>query len=55
VQHVPHPEFGTVPQVAAGFKLDGHAPPIYRHPPRLGEHDDVLAELLAELEESSSS
>ena len=49
VQHVPHPDFGTVPQVAAGFKLDGHAPPMYRHPPRLGEHDELLEELLAEI------
>lgn len=48
VQHIPHPNFGTVPQVAAGFKLDGHTPPIYRHPPRLGEHDELLAELLAD-------
>lgn len=49
VQQVSHPDFGTVPQVAAGFKIDGHTPPMYRHPPRLGEHDDLLAELLAEV------
>lgn len=53
VQHVPHPDFGSVPLVAAGFKLDGQTPPLYRHPPRLGEHDDVLAELLADVEEKS--
>jgi len=51
VQHMAHPNFGTVPQVAAGFKLDGHTPPMYRHPPRLGEHDTLVQELLADEQE----
>jgi crotonobetainyl-CoA:carnitine CoA-transferase CaiB-like acyl-CoA transferase len=47
VQDVAHPSLGHVPLVSSGLKLDGQPTPIYRHPPRLGEHDDeLLAELL---------
>jgi crotonobetainyl-CoA:carnitine CoA-transferase CaiB-like acyl-CoA transferase len=46
VQTVDHPLIPDLPQVSAGFKLAGQATPIYRAPPRLGEHSqEIIAEL----------
>ncbi|MEM6430899.1 MAG: CoA transferase [Deinococcota bacterium] len=51
VQEVTHPSLGQVNLVSSGLKLDGQPTPMYRHPPRLGEHDDeLLAELLKDVE-----
>ncbi|MEM7738487.1 MAG: CoA transferase [Deinococcota bacterium] len=51
VQEIVHPSLGHVPLVSSGLKLDGQPTPIYRHPPRLGEHDDeLLAELLKDVD-----
>ena len=38
--------YKDTPLVAAGFKLDGQATALYRHPPALGEHKDELEERL---------
>ena len=38
--------YKDTPLVAAGFKLDGRATALYRHPPALGEHKDELEERL---------
>ncbi|MEH2474290.1 crotonobetainyl-CoA:carnitine CoA-transferase CaiB-like acyl-CoA transferase [Nitrobacteraceae bacterium AZCC 2299] len=44
---VHHANAGEI--ILPGFAIGGRAMPIDRPPPRLGEHDDMLAEILAEV------
>ena len=51
IQACPHPTITDLSLVAAGFKLDGQATPLYRHPPLLGEHtEEILTEFKDESE-----
>jgi formyl-CoA transferase len=44
---IEHPEAGSISQVGAPWKLDGHSSPIRMAPPMLGQHtDEVLADWL---------
>jgi crotonobetainyl-CoA:carnitine CoA-transferase CaiB-like acyl-CoA transferase len=42
-----HPDDPSLKLITSPLRFDGEAPPIRRHPPRLGEHTaEVLGELL---------
>lgn len=52
VQHVEHPQTGSIPQLGPVAKMSGTPPSIHLPPPLLGEHTDaVLRDLLGYSEE----